>query len=326
MYPNVLILGRESTKSRRRLGAALVCSLGLIGLLGLVACSIRPKASESRGPFLSIVQREVAVKPGASQVRRAIAPGAVALALGGLPSDALPRLRGYLKESTDGALRRAAPEDFDLDDVAPADSLRQALPNLPALTAATNLLGSPWEAPRISVQLAPVCDAAASRCVPLFVPVAAPRLSRAESDDALVRRGRALAWALGNAALLRVPATARAPLLHSLRQAQARPSGTLAMVFDAARGKLDEAELDLLHREARRLLADIAADSPQRFWLDALLGAQAEWQLPIALEADELLVVPRLSSMARLEDFVSEVERAGTFEWVVRPASRLPPP
>jgi hypothetical protein len=158
------------------------------------------------------------------------------------------------------------------------------------------------------------------------VPFAAPRLSRAESDDALVRRGRALAWALGNAALLRVPASARATLLDSLRQAQARPSGTLAMVFNATRGKLDEAELDLLHRQARRMLADIAADSPQRPWLDALEAAQADWQLPIALDTDELLVIPRLSAMARLGDFVSEVERTGTFEWVVRPASRLPTP
>jgi hypothetical protein len=98
------------------------------------------------------------------------------------------------------------------------------------------------------------------------------------------------------------------------------------MVFNATRGKLDEAELDLLHRQARRMLADIAADSPQRPWLDALEAAQADWQLPIALETDELLVIPRLSAMARLGDFVSEVERTGTFEWVVRPASRLPTP
>jgi len=36
--------------------------------------------------------------------------------------------------------------------------------------------------------------------------------------------------------------------------------------------------------------------------------------LPIALDADEVLVIPRLSALARLQDFRSEVERAGTCE------------
>jgi|HubBroStandDraft_6_1064221.scaffolds.fasta_scaffold333129_2 hypothetical protein len=303
----------------RRPSVAAVRDLGLLALLALAACSIRPKVSESRAAFLSIVQRGANVKP---ELRRggALAPRVVALALGGLPPEALPRLREYLAEMTDGALRRAAPEAFDLDDVAPVDSLRNVLPNLPALTAAANMLGSPWEAPDISVKLGRVCESAATRCVPLFPPLPAPRSASGESSDALVRRGRALAWAFNNAALLRVPSSSRASVLHSLREAQSRPSGTLAMVFGAARGKLDEAELDLLRRQARKSLADIASDSPQRPLLDALGATQADWELPIAIQADELLVIPRLSAMARLRDFTSEVERAGAFDWVVRPA------
>lgn len=291
--------------------AALVRALGLVGLFGLCACSTRTKAAQTRGPFLSILQRE-----GAAGVRGAVSPASVTLALGGLRPEELPRLRKHLAESTDGALRRAAPELFDLegpsDGDAGPDPLREALPDLPALTAAANLLGSPWEAPGISVRLGPSCDAAASRCVPLFTPAAEP-------EGALVRRARALAWAPGYAALLRVSADARPALLRSLREAQSRPSGTLAMVFGAARGTLDEAELDLLRREARRALEQVRPDAPQRPWLDAMGAARADWELPIALEADQLLVIPRLSALARLRDFVSEVERAGAFEWVARP-------
>jgi hypothetical protein len=298
----------------RRSGApAWTRALALVGLLELAGCS-RPRV-ESRGPFLSILQREEA-----TAARRTVAPGAVALALGGLPPGELPHLRACLADSADAALRRAAPELFDLaglaDDTAPEpDPLRQALPDLPALTAAANVLGAPWDAPGISVELRPTCEAAASRCVPLFA-------LRADRGDALVRRGRALAWSLGNAALLRVPASSHAALLGSLREAQTRPSGTIALVFDASRGTLDAAQLDMLHQQARRVLAHLPPDAPPRRWLDALGAARAEWELPIALDAGEVLVIPRLSALARLRDFASEVERAGTFEWVARPTTR----
>jgi len=244
--------------------------------------------------------------------RGAVSPASIALALGGLPPEALTRLREYLAQSTDAAVRRAAPTLFDLgldEDAAASapDPLRQALPDVPAWTAAANVLGAPWSAPGLSVQLGPICAEAASRCVPLFA-------AADDHDDALVRRGRALAWSLGNAALLRVPAGSRAALLQSLRGVQARPSSTIALVFGAPRGALDWAELELLRDHARRAVAHLPPDSPQRPWLDALTAAQASWELPIAFDADEVLIIPRLSALARLQDFQAEVALAGRFE------------
>jgi hypothetical protein len=61
-------------------------------------------------------------------------------------------------------------------------------------------------------------------------------------------------------------------------------------------------------------LAHLAPDAPQRPWLDALCAARAGWELPIGLDADDVLVIPRLSALARLQDFRSEVELAGMFE------------
>jgi hypothetical protein len=293
--------------SPRSRASALACALGLAGISGLAGCSVRPKA-EGTHAFLRIRREE-----GPALVRGGLPPGSIALALGGLPADELTRLRECLAASADDAVRRAAPALLDLtgpeDDAgATADPMREAIPDLHALTAAANVLGAPWHAPGVSVELGPTCEAASSlSCVPLFVPPV-------DREDATVRRGRALAWTLGNAAVLHAPASTRASLLLSLRRAQIRPSGTIALVFDAPHGVLDAAKLELLRDEAQESLANLAPDAPQRPWLAALGAAPADWTLPVALDADELLVIPRLSALARLKDFRSEVEAARTLE------------
>jgi hypothetical protein len=282
---------------------ALTRTLGLVGLLALASSPACPKA-EHRGPFLSILTREGATTSSGPP------PGSIALALGGLPHEELTRLRQSLEESTDAAVRRGAARLLDRvaraeDAQAPEpDPLHRALPDLPALTAAANVLGAPWSGPGLSVELGPDCDAAASRCVPLFAPAA-------DRGDTLVRHGCALAWTLANAVLVRVPDGARAALLRSLQAAQTRPSGTIALVFGEPSGVLDEAELDLLREQARRARSRLAPDAPERPWLDALGAVRARWELPIALGDDEVLVIPRLSALARLGDFHSEVELPG---------------
>jgi len=283
--------------------SALVRALGLVGVLGLADCSAGSK--ERSGFVLSIRRQE-----GSTVARGDVLPGAIALALGGLPAGEVTRLREGLAETTEVAVRRAAPTLFDLaeDDAGTMpDPLRQAMPDLPALTAAVNVLGAPWHAFGLSVTLGPACAVAPSACVPLFAPAV-------DRDDALVRQGRALAWTLGNATLLRLPASARPALLRSLRGTQARPSGTIALVFDAPRGMVDANELELLHDEAREALVHLAPNALQRPWLEALVAARADWALPIPLDADEVLVIPRLSALARLQDFHSEVELARKVE------------
>ena len=46
----------------------------------------------------------------------------------------------------------------------------------------------------------------------------------------------------------------------------------------------------------------------------SLGAAPARWELPVALDADEVLVTPRLSALARLQDFRAEVGLAGKIE------------
>jgi hypothetical protein len=295
--------------SRGSGASALAAVLGLAGLVALAGCPSRRKA-ERTGPFLSILREEAeeALPPAGE----AVPPRSIALALGGLPREALTELREHLTQWTDGAVRRAAPMLFDLelgddDDAAAApDPLRKALPDLPALTAAVNVLGGPWSGPGLTVRIGPSCADAASRCVPLFV----PRPGDEDRSDDLVRRGRALAWTLGNAVLRRVPAGSRASFLESLREAQTRPASTIALVFAARQGALDEAELELVRDQARVALAHLPPGAPQRPWLEALGAAPGRWELPIALDDDEVLVIPRLSALARLQDFRSEIDHA----------------
>ena len=296
-----------------RSGGPRALAVGLAVLLGTADCSTRRRTNEGRGSVLSIV-----AAAGARE-SAGVGPASVSLALGGLPPEEIPRLRERIAESADAALRRAAPDLLDMgspaDDAAARDAANQVGPDLPALTAAVNLVGAPWSAPGISVRLGAGCDPAASRCVPLFAPPSS------EPEDPLARRARSLAWALSNASRVRSPPSSRTALVRSLRAAQRRPSSTVAIVFDAARGTLDGTELDLLRREARRAMEALGTDAPQRAWLEAIAAAQATWELPIDLESDELLVVPRLSALARLVDFASEVESAGTFTWISRPGS-----
>jgi hypothetical protein len=230
--------------------------------------------------------------------------------LAGLPPEELPRLRETLAASNAAAVRTAAPALFDLvgsqspDD---ADPLRRALPDLPALTAASDLLGAPWSARDILVELGPACAQGTTRCVPLF---------SAPATDPLERRGRALAWALGNAAILRAPASTRPALIRALRAAP-----TVALVFDSTQGILDGAQFEQLQVEARRALGHLPPNAAQRAWLESLDRSDAHWALPVPLGPDEVLVVPRLSALARLPRFESDLNAAGAFEWIVRPGA-----
>ena len=213
---------------------------------------------------------------------------------------------------TDAAVARASPLNLGLDegDQNGAGTTEVFQRELPALTAAANLLGSPWSAPGLSVSLGPICQAGAAECVPLFaVPTDHPR----------ERRARALAWALSHCAILKARA-APGDLAAALHERQGQPKGTVALVFADRGGALDEGQLQQLRGQATRALAHLPEKSPERFWLEAIGRAGSNWALPVALGPDELLVVPRLSVLARLKDFTAELTNAGSFDWVVRPA------
>jgi hypothetical protein len=157
-----------------------------------------------------------------------------------------------LAAATDAAVRRASPLNLGLDDDTdePASSGDLFQKDLPALTAAANLVGGPWSAPGLSVQIGPTCAIGAPACVPLFgKPTADPH----------ERRARALTWSLSHAAIVRAKASQSA-LVAALHERQGAPKGTIALVFAAPNGALDEGALHQLREEAARALAHLPAN------------------------------------------------------------------
>ncbi|HVY44909.1 MAG TPA: hypothetical protein VHB21_03480, partial [Minicystis sp.] len=121
-----------------------------------------------------------------------------------------------------------------------------------------------------------------------------------------------------DAAIVRAAPAARAAIVTRLRDA-ALGATTIALVFDAPTGELDEARLTPLCDAARRALGHLDRAAPARPWLDALAKAPARWTLPVPLGPDEILVVPRLSALSRLAAFEADVAAGGELTWVVRP-------
>ena len=260
----------------------------------LVGCAAPPAG------VLSVFSAPEAPAPGA------LRSDSVSLALGGLPSGATQRISDALAAATRSAIRRANPLYVELGESAPGTALSA---NLPALTAAANLLGSPWQAPGLSVELGPSCQPGAQRCIPLF---------RERQDDGLERRARGMAWAFSNAALLRAPGRV-VQVRDELQQRATQPDSTLALVFTRSSGSLDATEMGALQHEATRALRYLPEGAHERFWMEALAQPPAQWTLPLHLDADELLVVPRLGALARVPEFVGEIRSATDAEWVVIP-------
>jgi hypothetical protein len=262
--------------------------------LCLVGCAAPPAG------VLSVFSAPDAPAPGA------LRSGAVTLALGGLPSGDAQRISDELAAATRSAIRRANPLYVELAEPAPATPLSA---NLPALTAAANLLGSPWQAPGLSVELGPTCRPDAQRCIPVF---------RERLDDGVERRARGMAWAFSNAALLRAPGRVE-QVRDALQQRAIQPDSNIALVFTSSSGSLDAASLGALQREATRALRYLPEGARERFWLEALAQPSVQWALPVQLNAEDLLVVPRLGALARVPEFVGEIRGTADAEWVLVP-------
>ncbi len=279
--------------------------LGLAALvLAAAACPAKPAAR----PKLSVFE----VAPGEPAPAGALAPEAFSVALGALSPEPRARLLEALTQATDAEVKRAHPLVVDLvEDGTPERArLRELLrADVPAVTAANNLLGAPWHAPGLQVELGTECAPHAARCFEVPSPA---------REDTLERRGAFAAWALAHAALVRSPT--KDALVEALRAEQQQPGSALALVLSARSGSVAAGQRDAFERQARRGIPLLPEDAPERRWLEALAHAPAGWSLPVPLEADEVLVIPRLASLARLHEFAAEIERAGPLEWVVRPA------
>jgi hypothetical protein len=220
---------------------------------------------------------------------------ATAVALASLPRRRAEEVR--LRRLVDRLVAKAHPLGLDLEGGDPAGELRRWFgAKLPSFTAADALLRARWVAAdgSLSVRLETSCR---------------------DGAPALPERAAFLAWPITRAVVLEVPSPlARGRLVARLRAAAARGGSTVALVL-TARDLISSSRngIGTLRPTVRRLvrLLQQRGPLPAELWpLRAIAGGTFRGRLSsrLQLRPREILIVPRLSALARLPSFVGEID------------------
>ena len=188
----------------------------------------------------------------------------------------------------------------------------------PAFTAATALLGGQWQSPEGDVWVRPVSRCAAEgRCV---------ALQGKPGDSAEEKRAHFLAWPLGYAIILQ---TAEGENPDEVAEALRAP-GLLHIALVLTGAELHTLRpspaLSQLQREAGRAVSALPREKTPLFETLASLAKVRSGKNPMAwlrLPPRTILIVPRLSALATIEQLVEDVgTRLGAntkVEWLVTP-------
>jgi hypothetical protein len=277
-------------------------------------------ASEANG---ALTRAGVSWEPASSDDART-----AALALGTLAPDELASLRRALEDLETHLEARANPMVEDLGDGDPTAALALLVRRfLPALTACDAIASRRRAAPEgtFVVAVAARCDAATAdggvACVPLWKP--AP-------PEAWVERARFLEWPLAAAIVLGFADAADARRASAALRARSRDAASriaLALDDDDLAGSHD-AGVDEVRAVAARVLALAARDRSVDTRILELVAREPPpdaRRIPwMRLDAEEVLVVPRLGALQAVAAFVREVEGETAalrtaVEWVHRP-------
>lgn len=208
----------------------------------------------------------------------------------------------------------------DLGDGDPIEELEQTIAlYAPVLNGARAFEAGRWRSADLDVRVASACPPAlppGEACVSVWSERGAQPGTQHTFDGApaaLGARARFLAWSVSHARILGLRSEQEArDCAEALRERRRRDSSAMSLVLTKDDLELRPVpERDDLQRAARRLGAAIAASerrNPER--LEALgraapAGHVTPW---LDLDASMVLVVPRLSALARLGDLSREVE------------------
>jgi hypothetical protein len=314
------------SSSSRRTAARLICLGALAGSLSLAATARPPRGDPEETPASPVlVIRSDLAQRGRAQSND---DRAAAILMAAMPPTELTALVSALDELSRRLAIRANPLVEDLEDDSPEAPLGAWLRQHYAALAAASALAQPtWEAGDrdIAVSVARSCAAAPepvtshpvrARCVPLW-----------GIGDPAEERARFVAWPVARAIVLRAPASDDAALGAEELRASNTQGSRVALILlerDAARG--DRTEESLVRAAARavapHLRGDVGRDA-------AALLAFARDRPGGRLFADldlsprDVLVVPRLSSLAERTAFEREVDGrraalAPARRWIVR--------
>ncbi len=283
-------------------------------------------AADARAANDALTRAGVAWEPAENDGERA-----AGLALGTLGPIELEGLRRSLEDLATHLEARANPMVEDLDDSDPMAPLARLMRTfLPTLTACSSVASRRRAAPdgTLVLAIAMQCPGLARtgagvECLPLWQP---------QGDDRLVQRARFLEWPFAAAVVLGFD---RADDAHAAREAlrrRAHEEGSrIALVLeDGDLAGRDADRLAAVRAPARRALAIAQRDAKVDARLLELIAHEpppGARLLPwLHLDAEEVLVVPKLGALASLDVFVGEVERdlrsrgvEAAVQWVRRP-------
>jgi hypothetical protein len=314
------------SSSSRRTATRLICLGALAGSLSLAATARRPhgEAEETPASPVLVIRNDLALR-GRAQSND---DRAAAILMAAMPPTELAALAGALDELWRRLAIRANPFVEDLEDDSPEAPLRAWLrQHFAALAAASALAQPTWETGDrdIAVSVARSCAAAPepvtshpvrTRCVPLW-----------GIGDPAEERARFVAWPVARAIVLRAPAPEDAALGAEELRASSTQGSRVALILlerDAARGdRTEESRVRAAARAVTPLLrGDVGRDATAilAFARDRPGGRLFA---DLDLSPRDVLVVPRLSSLAERTAFEREVDGrraalAPTRRWIVR--------
>jgi hypothetical protein len=256
------------------------------------------------------------VVSGQTKPPRRPPPSGVTLALNSLSDRQRARLTASLQALNEQAARRKNPFYVAFDETDERALAQKFLAeSLPLFTAATALAAGRWESSDGDLVLRPTehCPPRA-RCV--------PALAMDAADD-LIGRIRFLAWPLGYAVVLRAPSPEQAA--HAVDLLRADSLGDqIGLVLGAAdlHGLRKSRGLPALVKAAARLSKE--PELPFAGTLkDVAAAGRAGDELPwLKLPTTDVLIVPRLSTLATPERFVADVRtrlRDVQVDWLAQP-------
>lgn len=280
-----------------KLDWVLVPALALV--LALLAVGAHPapgrtsdSSCPSRSPERFLVVRKQAVDKTPEDGL------AIDLALRSLSPSRQREVLASFQALADDLEARANPLVPSLDEEPPGAALRALSPSLlPTLTAARYLAPGAWQVERVSLSLAKACPQHAEACIPL-----------SHARTSLHGARKAAVWPLAYAILLDAPEPLqRKRIVQALRRRVGEDGSSIALVVDTWRPGVSA------QRKALGLLATKAAAIACKAKhetcgiLSAMAQPPATRRLAFALDDSEILVVPKLGSLARHGVFERQV-------------------
>jgi len=290
----------------------------------------RDASADSISPGLLVVEQGPSGDKGtARQGRRDDDDRAMALAIASLSPSERTRIVNELRYVTARLEARLSPLAIDLDDGDPVDSLRRSMSAYaPSYAAAFSFDRDTWTLADLTVRVVASCDRAhlddGASCISLW--------GKHDTKQNVAERARFAAWPVAHAAVVELNSSSSTEQAAGrLRERTSLQQSTIALVLmDRDLALEPVAERPELEAAAKRLGAVIAAnhiDQPEHF--ESLGHTQpsarpservAPW---LRVSPNAIVVVPRLSALAKLDSFGIEIEQAirdGSARWIHRPA------